>query len=46
MPLDYYVMASPCVPASPFESSGAAVDADDIARFLREEPRALGVAEI
>lgn len=46
IPLDYYVMASPCVPASPFESSGATVDADEIARFLAEEPRAIGVAEM
>ncbi len=46
IPLDYYVMVSPCVPASPFESSGATVDAEDIARFLREEPRALGLAEM
>lgn len=46
IPLDYYVMASPCVPASPFESSGAVVDADDIARFLAEEPRAIGIAEM
>src|ERR671918_1872906 len=32
VPLDYFVMASSCVPASPFESSGATVDADDMAR--------------
>jgi adenine deaminase len=46
VPLDVYVMVSSCVPASRFESSGATVDADDMARFLREEPRALGVAEM
>jgi len=46
LPLDYYVMASPCVPASPFESGGAIVDAEDIARFLAEEPRAIGIAEM
>ncbi len=46
IPLDYYVMVSSCVPASPFESSGATVDAADIARFLAEEPRALGLAEM
>jgi adenine deaminase len=45
-PLDIYVMVSSCVPASRFESSGATVDAEDIARFLREEPAALGVAEM
>ena len=46
MPLDYYVMASSCVPASPFESSAYAVTAADIARFLANEPRALGLAEL
>jgi adenine deaminase len=46
IPLDYYVMASSCVPASPFESGGAEVRAEDIARFLAEEPRALGLAEM
>jgi adenine deaminase len=46
VPLDLYVMVSSCVPASPFESNGATVDAEDIARFLAEEPRALGVAEM
>ncbi len=46
VPLDYYVMVSSCVPASPFESSGATVSAEDIARFLRDEPRAIGVAEM
>lgn len=46
VPLDYYVMVSSCVPASPFEAGGAEVDAGEIERFLREEPRALGVAEM
>ena len=46
MPLDYYVMASSCVPASPFESSAYTVTAADIARFLADEPRALGLAEL
>jgi adenine deaminase len=46
IPLDLFVMVSSCVPASPFESSGATVDADDIARFLAEEPNALGLAEM
>jgi adenine deaminase len=46
VPLDYYVMASSCVPASPFESGGATVTAEDIARFLAEEPNAIGVAEM
>jgi adenine deaminase len=46
VPLDYYVMVSSCVPASAFESSAFTVTAEDIARFLDEEPRALGVAEM
>jgi adenine deaminase len=46
VPLDYYVMVSSCVPASPFESNGATVGPEDIARFLAEEPRALGLAEM
>jgi adenine deaminase len=46
VPLDTYVMVSSCVPASPFESNGATVTADDIARFLEEEPRAIGLAEM
>jgi adenine deaminase len=46
IPLDYFVMVSSCVPASPFESSGATVTADDIAAFLAEVPNAIGVAEM
>src|SRR6266545_4470091 len=46
VPLDYYVMVSSCVPASPFESSGATVSAVEIERYLTEEPHALGVAEM
>jgi adenine deaminase len=46
VPLDYYVMVSSCVPASPFETGGAEIGPEDIARFLEEEPRALGVAEM
>ncbi|MGZ4146072.1 MAG: adenine deaminase [Actinomycetota bacterium] len=46
VPLDAYVMVSSCVPASPFESNGATVTAEDIARFLAEEPNAIGLAEM
>jgi adenine deaminase len=46
IPLDYFVMVSSCVPASPFETSAETVTAEDIERFLAEEPRALGVAEM
>jgi adenine deaminase len=40
------VMVSSCVPASQFESNGATLGPEDIERLLREEPRALGVAEM
>jgi adenine deaminase len=46
VPLDYYIMVSSCVPASPFESNGATIEADDIARFIAAQPRALGLAEM
>jgi adenine deaminase len=46
VPIDYYVMVSSCVPASPFESNGATVEAADIQQFLAEEPKAIGVAEM
>ena len=46
VPLDVFVMMSSCVPASPFESNGATVTADDIAAFLAEEPNAIGLAEM
>jgi adenine deaminase len=46
IPLDYYVMVSSCVPASRFESNGASVEAEDIAKYLEEEPRAIGMAEM
>jgi adenine deaminase len=46
VPLDYYLMVSSCVPASPFESSGATLDADDVAQMLAGERQAIGVAEL
>jgi adenine deaminase len=46
VPLDAYVMVSSCVPASPFESSGASLTPEDIAELLRTEPRAIGLAEM
>jgi adenine deaminase len=46
IPLDVFVMVSSCVPASPFESNAATLSAEDIARFLAEEPRAIGLAEM
>lgn len=46
VPIDVFVMVSSCVPASEFESSGATVTAEEMARFLAEEPNAIGVAEM
>jgi adenine deaminase len=46
VPLDAYVMVSSCVPASPFESSGATLTPEDIAELLQTEPRAIGLAEM
>jgi adenine deaminase len=45
LPLDVFVMASSCVPASDFESPGFRLDPSDMAAILRH-PRALGVAEM
>jgi adenine deaminase len=45
LPFSFGVYASSCVPASPFESSGAALSADDI-RELIDEHGARGVAEV
>jgi adenine deaminase len=45
LPFTFGVYASSCVPASPFESSGAALSADDI-RELIESHGARGVAEV
>ena len=46
VPLDYYVMVPSCVPASPFESSGATVTAEDVDEFLRDRSDVIGLAEV
>jgi adenine deaminase len=48
MPFSFGIYASSCVPASPFESSGAALDQHDIAALLDDgsEPTLQGVAEV
>jgi adenine deaminase len=46
VPLDYYVMVPSCVPASRFESSGAAVTAGEIGEFLRDRTDVIGLAEV
>jgi len=36
-PFKFYFGASPCVPATPFETSGATLDADDVASLLEDD---------
>lgn len=45
LPLDVFLMAPSCVPASRWESGGATLNAQDIAELL-EHPRILGLAEM
>jgi adenine deaminase len=45
LPLDVFVMAPSCVPASDFESPRGPLGPDEMRRILRH-PRALGVAEM
>ena len=45
LPFTFAVYASSCVPASPFESSGATLDASDIAELISRHG-ARGVAEV
>jgi adenine deaminase len=45
IPLDVRVNAPSCVPATHLETSGARLEADDLARLLGE-PRVLGLAEV
>ncbi len=45
LPLNVYLMAPSCVPASPLETAGAEITASDIAVLLKEE-RVLGLAEV
>jgi adenine deaminase len=45
LPITFGVTASSCVPASPFESSGASLDHEDVAALM-EDHGAIGVAEV
>jgi adenine deaminase len=45
LPLNVYLMAPSCVPASPLETAGAELEADDLAELLQEE-RILGLGEM
>ena len=45
IPFDIFFMAPSCVPATPLETSGSALEASEIS-VLRDEPRVLGLAEM
>jgi adenine deaminase len=45
LPLDVYLMVPSCVPATDFDTAGAALYASDMYPFLRE-PRVLGLGEV
>lgn len=45
LPLDVYFMIPSCVPATDFDTAGAAIYASDMHPFLRE-PRVLGLGEV
>ncbi|WP_183597360.1 adenine deaminase [Paenibacillus phyllosphaerae] len=45
LPLDCYVMLPSCVPATPFESNGAQLGAEELAPFYGH-PKVLGLAEV
>jgi len=45
LPLDFYFMASSCIPASPFESPRRPLQAGDLESLLRRK-RVLGIAEM
>ncbi|MBW1998048.1 MAG: adenine deaminase [Deltaproteobacteria bacterium] len=44
-PLDFYFMAPSCVPATTLETSGARLEASDLAQ-VKGEPRVLGLGEV
>jgi adenine deaminase len=45
LPLDFFFMLPPCVPASPLETSGARLEAVDLEPY-RDHPRVVGLAEM
>lgn len=45
LPLDVYIMAPSCVPATDFDTAGAALYASDFTPFIRED-RVLGLGEV
>jgi len=45
-PADLFFAVPSCVPASPYETPGAMVDADETARFLDKSPRIVSLGEM
>jgi adenine deaminase len=45
LPVDFFFMLPPCVPATPLETSGARLEARDLEPYLHH-PRVLGLAEV
>ncbi len=45
LPLDIFFMLPSCVPASPLETAGARLEAEDLRKY-RHHPRVLGLAEV
>lgn len=45
LPLDFYIMLPSCVPATPLESAGARLSADDLKLMIADE-RVAGIAEL
>ena len=45
LPLDFFIMLPSCVPATPLETSGARITADDLSLMIADE-RVAGVAEL
>ncbi len=45
LPLDVYLTVPSCVPATPFDESGAVITSDDVAQMI-SNPRVVGLAEM
>jgi adenine deaminase len=45
LPVDFFFLLPPCVPATPLETAGARLEAGDLAPY-RDQPRILGLAEV
>ena len=45
LPLTFYFMIPPCIPASELDASGARLDASEMSEFA-DSPRVLGIGEV